>query len=324
MAARPPAPVSDASTSGASEAATQGPAHPRFAAVDIALLGVCGLVWGIAYVFIRQGIVLGASPLPFAAVRYAISAAAFAAIAASRREGVPSARAVSISAAVGGVLVIGLYGGFLYWGEQYTSGGYASILSTTAPILTVVFAYFLLPRERLGARSLAGIALGFAGVIVLVAPTLGSGAAGDWRGPLSIIGAFLCTTFGTVLLRRYGGGRQGFWQIGAQFAVAAGVLGLATAVVSGREALPSTEGVWTALAILVALSSVVGYFTYFALHHRIGPVRANTVTYLIPLVGVGVGSGFYGEPITLWEIGGFLIVLVGLTLIVRESAHSAH
>jgi drug/metabolite transporter (DMT)-like permease len=287
-----------------------------YAAWDVALLAICGVAWGVAYIFIREGIVFGASPLLFAAVRYALSAAAFAIIAAGRREAWPSARALAVSAAVGGLLVIGLYGGLLYWGEQYTSGGYASVLSTTAPILTVVWASALLPDERLHARALAGVLVGFAGAVVLVGPSL-IGGAGGWAGPLSLVGAFACATFGTTLLRRFGGGRQGLWQIGTQFAVGGGLLGLAVLTLPVPEAFPEHEGVWAALAALVLVSSVIGYFTYFALLHRVGPVRANSVTYVIPLVGIGVGSGFFGEPITAWEIAGFLIVVTGLTLIVR-------
>ncbi len=299
------------------------PAGPRYTPLDLGLLVLLGIVWGVAYIFIRQGILLGATPLLYAAVRYALSAAAFAAVALVRREPGPTRRALTISAVVGGLLIIGLYGGFLYWGEQYTSGGYASVLSTTTPIMTVSLAYALLPGERLGTLSLLGIAVGFVGAVVLVLPSLLSGPAGSGFGPLFVIGAFVSAAVGQILLRRFGGGRQGLWQIGAQFAVAATLLGGAAAVLPTREALPLTAGVLGDLAALVVLSSVVGYFTYFALHHRVGPVRANAVTYLIPLVGVGVGSGFYGEPVTSWEIAGFLIVLVGMTLIVQEARRRA-
>ena len=294
----------------------------RYSSFDIVLLAVLGVVWGIAYVFIRQGIVLGASPLVFAAARYALSGAAFAAIALARREPRPKTHDLAISAAVGGILVIGLYGGFLYWGEQYTVGGYASVLSTTAPILTVVIAYFLLRHERLGPRSLLGIGVGFVGAVVLVFPALAGGPIGSWQGPVFIVGAFVSTAFGTVLLRRFGGGRQTLYQIGAQFAVAGLLLGVAAVVLPVPERLPLTSGVGLALGMLVVLSSVVGYFTYFALHHRVGPIRANSVAYLLPLVGIAVGSGVYGEPITLWEIAGCVIVLGGMTLLVRDSSRA--
>ncbi|MGI0068573.1 MAG: DMT family transporter, partial [Thermoplasmata archaeon] len=291
---------------------------PRFASLDVVLLVVLGIVWGSAYIFIREGIVLGASPFPYAAVRYALSAAGFALIAVSLREKAPSRRALAISAGVGGVFVIGLYGGFLYWGEQFTTGAYASMLSTTAPILTVVVASFLLPSERLSARSLVGLALGFAGVGVLLYPQLLSGPGG-WAGPTVIIGAFLSAAIGVVLLRRYGMGRQGLWQIGAQFAVGAALLGVASVVLPGPEALPDTAGVWGSLAILVLSSSLCGYFIYYFLVHRVGPVRANAVTYLIPLSGIGFGAGLFGESIGGIEIVGVIIVLIGVAFIILGS-----
>ncbi len=289
---------------------------PRFSNRDLALLALLALLWGSAYVFIREGIVLGASPLPFAASRYALSAAAFAAIAAARREPFPARGALAVSALVGGILVIGLYGGFLYWGEQYTSGGYASVLSSTAPILTVVVAYGLLPNERLSPLALVGIGVGFAGTVVLVAPEVLGSAGG--LGAVFVVAAFVSAAFGTVLLRRYGGGRQGLWQIGAQFAVGALLLAVATFALPFPRSLPSSPDVLGALAALVVFASVGGYFVYYFLHHQVGPVRANTVTYLLPLVGIGIGSGVFGEAITVYEVLGFAIVLVGITLVLRD------
>lgn len=310
-------------TSGADVSDAGVPPAPRFTWLDLVFLAIVGVVWGIAYIFIRQGIVLGASPLLFAASRYALSAAAFAAIALARREPWPERRPLLISATVGGILVIGLYGGFLYTGEQYTSGGYAAVLSTTAPILSFVAASFLLPSERLATVALVGLAVGFAGVVVLVAPTLVGAQAGGWAGPPVVIAAFVSASFGQVLLRRYGGGRQNLWQIGMQFAVGGALLGGAAAVWPTPESLPLNVGVWEALGALVALSSVVGYFGFFALLHRVGPVRATAVTYLIPLVGLAAGTLFLGESITVWEVAGCIVVLAGMTLLVRESLGAA-
>jgi probable blue pigment (indigoidine) exporter len=300
--------------------AGEGRSSVGISGLDIGLLATVAIAWGSAYIFIREGIVSGASPILFAAVRYALSAVAFAGLALVRRDGRPGRRALLVSAGIGGILVIGLYGGLLYWGEQYTTGGYASVLSSTAPILTVVFALAILPAERLRALSLAGIAVGFAGTVVLVLPDLSGSSIGAWPGPEFILGAFVCAASGTVLLRRFGGGPQTLWQIGTQFAVA-GLLLFATAgVLPVREAFPASREVLASLAALVLLSSVLGYFVYFQLHHRVGPVRANVVAYLLPLVGIGLGSGFFGEPVTVLEVVGFAIVLVGVTLVVRGSS----
>lgn len=285
----------------------------------MALLAALGVLWGSAYIFIREGIVLGASPLLYACVRYLISAAIFGALGFATREAWPSRRAAAISAIVGGPLVIGFYGGLLYVGEQYTTGGYASVLAASAPILTLLIAYLLLPHERPGSVALAGLGVGFVGVVVLVLPTLGGGDVGVWPGPIIIVGAFLSTALGTVLLRRIGGGRQGFWQLGVQFAVGGGILAGAAAALPLPEALPLTDGVLVSLAGLVVLSSILGYFVYFTLHHRIGPLQANSVAYILPVVGVGIGSGLLGEPFGLFELAGSLVVIAGVTLVLWGS-----
>ena len=300
------------------------PRAGRFGAVEVSLLAVTSLVWGAAYVFIREGIVFGASPLAFASARYLLSAAAFAVLASARKEAFPSRRAFLVSASVGGILIIGLYGGFLYWGEQYTTGGYAAVLASTAPLLTVAAGFFLLTSERLGTRGLIGMAIGFVGATVLVYPQLiGTNALGSWQGPLFVLAAMACTAVGTVVLRRIGRGPQGLWQIGTQFMVAGLLLGAAAIAIPSSSALPLTSGVIAMLALLVLFSSVVGYFGYFSLHHRVGPVRANVVAYLAPLVGVAVGTGLFSEPVTLWEVAGVAVVLGGVTLVLWESARKS-
>lgn len=285
--------------------------------MDLGLLAALGFAWGSAYIFIREGIVLGASPVLYAAVRYLLSAGVFAALAVGRRTPVPDRRSLKIAAVVGGPFLIGLYGGFLYLGEQYTTGGYAAVLSCTAPILTVLAAYILLPGERLGRGVLGGILLGFVGVVLLVVPALLGSATGGWLGPPLIIGAFLTTAIASVLLRRLNAGRQGLWHLAVQFAVGGLVLMAVLPVLPGPERLPLTWAVGASLLALVAVSSVLGYFVYFTLHHRVGPVRANVVAYLLPVVGLGIGSGFFGEPVGLFEIAGVVVVLAGVTLVSR-------
>jgi probable blue pigment (indigoidine) exporter len=295
-----------------------GPPTPALIHVtrtDAGLLAVLGVLWGSAYVAIRQGLLAGASPFAFAGARYALVAGLLALVAFARRDPFPSRRSAALSAAVGGTLIIGLYGMFLYWGEQFTTGGYASVLSGVAPILTVVYAHSLLPSERLRPMALMGVAIGFLGVVVLVLPSLFGGAGTTWLGPVAVVAAFVVFPIGSVLLRRWGREREGLWQLAIQFGVGAGLLGLVVLVLPVPEQLPFTLAVWGPLLVLVVFASLLGYVVYFTLHHRIGPGRANLVAYILPLVGIGLGSGLYGEPVTIWELGGFLLVVVGLSLV---------
>ena len=292
-------------------------ANGSLSGFDLLLLSIVGAAWGSAYVAIREGILSGASPLIYAGVRYALAALGLAAVAAASREKRPSMRALVISAGLG-TLIIGAYGALLYWGEQSTSGGFSSVLASTVPIVTAVIAYRLLPSERFRLLGWIGISVGFVGVIVLVLPSLLVGGLGLGGGPIIVMASFAVFCVGSVLLRRWNPEGETTWQISAQFAVGAGLIGILAVLAPGPEVLPATAVVRGWLLFLVLVSSVLGYAVYFALHHRVGPSRANLVAYLVPLVGVGLGTGVFGEPLTYAEVGGFLLVIIGLTLVFRE------
>ncbi len=301
----------------------RGPVGRRFEWADLGLLAVVSIVWGAAFPFIRLGLIEGAAPLEFAAVRYAIAAGVFFVLAGVRREPLPPRRATVASALIGGVLIIGLYGGFLYWGEQYADGGYAAVLASASPLITVALGYPLLASERLDLTGTVGILVGFTGVAVLVLPGLAGSSLGGGLGVVYVLAAVVSTATGTVLLRRFGGGPQGLWQLAVQFSVASLLLGAGSTLLKARGGLPLNTGTLASLAFLVAFSSVIGYFAYFSLHHRVGPVRANLVAYLAPLIGVGTGFALLGEPVTMWELGGVVTVLAGVTLALRQRPKTA-
>ncbi|MCI4321429.1 MAG: EamA family transporter [Thermoplasmata archaeon] len=282
----------------------------------VALLVVLGLVWGSAYPVIRYGLLAGATPLAFALVRYALSAAAIAILAAATRVARPAPRALAMSALLG-LPIVGLYGLFLYVGEQWTSGGVAAILIGGVPFLTALFALPLLPGESLGRAGVLGLAIGFVGVVVLVFPPGGVVLATTIWGPIAVFAAAVSVAGGTVLLRRQRPEGETLWGLTVQFAAATIFLAAMLPLFERHPALPTTTPALLALAYLVALPSVVGYTLYFYLHHRVGPGRANVVAYVNPLAAVSIGTLLLGEPFQLWELAGFALIVIGLTILTR-------
>jgi len=280
------------------------------------LLVFLGLVWGSAYPVIRYGIVAGASPIAFAASRYALSALAIAAVAAAARIPRPSARALGLSAILG-LPIVGVYGLLLYVGEQTTSGGLSAILIGVTPLLTTLFALPVLPGESLNRLGYAGLVAGFVGVLVLVAPPPGVTLASSVWGPIAVVGASASFAAGSVLLRVRRPGGETLWGVSVQFAVATGFLVAVIPVFEPHSALPFSDGVLLSLAYLVLLPSVVGYALYFYLHHQVGPGRANVVAYVNPVSALSIGTILLGEPFQWWELAGFALVVVGLTLVTQ-------
>ncbi len=281
---------------------------------NLLLLVVVGLIWGSAYPVIRFGILAGATPIAFAAARYAIAAVAMASLAALTGIPRPNARSLGLSAVLG-LPIVGVYGLLLYIGEQSTSGGLSSILIGVAPLLTVLFALPVLPGEKLSRAAFLGLLVGFVGVFVLVFPPAGVVLATTVWGPVAVIGAAASFALGSVFLRAKRPEGETLWGVSVQFGIATAFLLVVLPFVEPHSSLPLSSHVLGALAYLVLLPSVIGYALYFALHHRVGPGRANVVAYVNPVAALAVGALLLGEPFEWWELAGFGLIVVGLTLV---------
>lgn len=284
---------------------------------SLVLLAAVGLIWGSAYPVIRFGLLAGATPIAFAASRYAITALAIAALAFATKVARPPPRALALSALLG-LPIVGAYGLLLYIGEETTSGGLSSILIAVVPMLTALFALPILPGESLRRTGYLGIAVGFGGVFLLVFPPSGVTLASSVWGPVEVLGAALSFAIGSVILRARRPEGETLWGISVQFAVATVFLAAVLPFLEPHSSLPLSRDVLLSLGYLVALPSVVGYALYFSLHHRVGPSRANIVAYVNPVAAVSIGVLLFAEPFQWWELVGFGLVVIGLTLVLRR------
>jgi probable blue pigment (indigoidine) exporter len=289
---------------------------------DLMLVLLLGVVWGSAFPVIRAGILAGAPPLLFASVRYLLTAVVLVPIALLTRTPRPSLAALASPAIFGGLFVVGGYGGLLYLGEVTTTGGLAAILTASAPLASALFGFWILPAERLGSWGVGGLLVGFGGVALLVLPELGHPLSSGIVGPLLVVAAVLVFALGSVLLRRTSTTVPSFWTLAVQFAIAGGVVGAGGLAIGEPLDLGHGLTVPLSLAYLVFFSGVVGYTLYFRIHHRSGPTRANLVGYINPVVGVLVGLIIFGEIVTGVEIGGMLLIALGLFLVQRDRARS--
>ena len=289
---------------------------------DLLLVVLLGVFWGSAFPVIRAGIVAGAPPLLFASVRYLLTALALVPIALLLKAPRPTRTELLPAVAFGGLLMIAGYGALLYIGEASVSGGFAAVLTASAPLASALIGYRLLPSERFGGPGVAGLLIGFAGVAVLALPGAATPAGRGLIGPLLVFAAVMAFASGSVLLRRTTSSATTFWTLSVQFAVAGVAVGL-LGVGSGESltlGAPMTAA--TTLAFLVVVPGVVGYSLYFRIHHSSGPTRANLVGYVNPVTGLLVGLLIFGEAVTEVELAGLALIALGLFLLQRDRRRS--
>jgi drug/metabolite transporter (DMT)-like permease len=279
-----------------------------------ALFLALGLFWGSSYVWIKVGIET-LPPFTLIAGRLLFGGAFLALVVAAAREPLPRAPRMYGHLLVMSVVNIVLPFTLITVGEQSIDSALAAILNATVPLTVIVLAPMFLPDERITAAKVAGLAVGFAGVIVLVAPDLVNLGDSDLTGELMMLGSSVCYGIGNVYSKRNVHGLRPMIPALFQVTFAAVItVSLAVALEQPFTAVhPAPEAI-VAVIWLGLLGSGVAYLLYFTVLQRWGATRTSMVSYLLPVVGIALGA-LLGEPVTVERIAGTVLIIAGIALV---------
>lgn len=285
--------------------------RPGFAARIVAP-SVFVVMWASGFVAAR-GVRPYVDPDLFLVARFTLTAVVFALVAAAGGRPWPPGRDWPMHLLVGGVQ----YGGYLgavYWAVAHgLSAGVAALIAALQPPITAIVAARML-RERVPIPVVAGLALGFAGVAMVVAPHLGGGAGGF--PPLAVGVAFagtLAVTGGMILQKTH--------LAAADLVVAnvlqnmgAAVFSLAVVLLLGEHRwvnAPALYG-WLAYAVL-GLSGVAGPL-FVWLMRRGEAARTTSLLFLVPALSALQAWLLFGETLGPVQMLGFAVALAGVIL----------
>lgn len=278
---------------------------------DYALLLVLGVVFGSTYMFISVGLAT-IPPLTLAALRALVGFMVLAGLAAILAHEVPrdgrSWRAF---------LLIGIFGGALPFtlmslAQQLIESSLASILITSMPLFTLALAHAF-TDDRANPRKLAGVLVGFAGILLLLGPAALRGQSSNFLGQVLYLGVALSFAVMGVLIRRLGAGSGTvLMRTACSQAVATAILVPVAFLLERPLAIsPNTQSILALLA-LGLLSSTLGQFLVFRLNATAGPNFVSANNYIGPPVGILWGVLLLGEEITWLRIAAMLIIFAGI------------
>ena len=273
-----------------------------------------GVAFGGAFPAIKAGLA-DAPPLLFAALRYDLAALLLLAYAAFvLGDWRPRRRADWLAVFAGGVLFFGS-SGFLYLGQQYTTAGVSAIIYSLGPILTVVFAWALLPAERLSRRALVGVLIGLVGVALVVRPTPEALFSDDFRGKLLVLTAISGVTLGSIGIRRSRSHMPAATTTGLSLALGGAVLHVGSLLSGESQAVALTPTFIGSYLYLAVVATTMAFVAYFSLLDRVGPHQANLVVYVVPIVATIVGWVWLGESLPAVTLAGFLVIFGGFLVV---------
>jgi drug/metabolite transporter (DMT)-like permease len=194
------------------------------------------------------------------------------------------------------------------FGEQRVSSGLAAILIAAVPLVVALMALRVDPDERAEGARLAGLVIGFAGVVVLLGLDV-AGRPGELLGALAILLAAVGYAAGPMIIKHRLATLDPVGPVTASMGISALVLTPA-ALVSAPSSMPSGDTVASVL-VLGLVCSALAFLLFFALIHEVGPGRATVITYVNPVVAVTLGVVLLGENVGLSAVAGLLLILAG-------------
>ena len=194
-------------------------------------------------------------------------------------------------------------------------GGTAALIAALQPLLVATVAGKVL-GERTTVGMWIGMALGMAGVVVVVSGGLDAGAAPWWAYLFPAVGMLSLAT-GTVLTQRLQPTETLLQSITMQ-SVVAGVVLMSAALLTGQAALTAEPDFWAAVAWLVFLSTLCGYVLFVFVTRPRGATVASVLLYLTPPTTMIWVWLMFGVPITLVAVVGMAVSAIGVILVLRS------
>ncbi len=284
--------------------------------VDWTMLIVLSVLWGGSFFFV--GVVVDSLP-PFTivALRVALAAATLYLVLRVTGERLPKKTEVWWAFVGMGVLNNAIPFCLIVWGQSHIASGLASILNAVTPIFTVIVAHLFTRDEKMTGARIAGVAVGFVGVVIIIGPTALEGLGVDVWAQVAILGAALSYAFAGVFGRRFS--RLGVSSLGAATGqvTASSLMLIPIALWIDRPWTLAMPGLTVVGAMfgLAILSTALAYILYFRVLATSGATNILLVTFLIPISAIVLGVMFLGERLALQHFIGIAVIGVGLACI---------
>ena len=261
------------------------------------------------------------TPLLIAGMRTVIGGTFLLGFAFLRGERFPTSRRDLFNIFMVSLSITTVSSGLLVFGVSRVTAGVASLVASTMPMFTAVLALVLM-KTQISRLAGLGLAVGFAGTLVLASPSLGGGSG--TIGIVSLIVSAIAWAFGNVYMK---------WQdmtnvspimlVGVQLYMSAMCLIPFALVVEGTSDTEWTIGLFAPLLYAAIPANAVTFALLATVVRKATPTQAASTAYLIPLFGVFFGWLIRDERLGIVELTGGVLIIMGVYVLVTANIRQA-
>jgi len=271
------------------------------------------LIWSSAFTSARI-IVQIAPPLSVSALRFLIAGFIACGIAYALGQRPKFTRQQWRGIIIFGVCQNAIYLGFFFVAMTRLEASFASILASTMPLL-VALALITVFREKLPPMGTIGLIVGFAGVTLIMGTRI--------TGGVDLIGVALCAigvialAIATLSVRSASTGGNLFMVVGMQMLVGSAALSIPALTLETWNVTWTPVAAW-AFAYTIIVPGIIATYIWFLLVGRIGATKSATFHFLNPFFGVAIAALLLGETLTIIDIVGVAIIMLGIFVVQRS------
>jgi drug/metabolite transporter (DMT)-like permease len=208
---------------------------------------------------------------------------------------------------------------FTYLGASQISSALASILFAVFPFFVMLLMHFMLKAEKITLRSVMGVVMGFAGIVLIFAEPIDYAGTAFLGMGMILLSAF-CAAMGTVSIKAYMKTEDVFPMVTLQMALGAILLTLTAIFADDLSLFHATAKSIGALVYLAVFGSVVSFTGYYWLLKRLPLITMSMIALITPIVAMCLGYLILDEVLTTQDYAGALLVLAGIAVVnVRRS-----
>jgi len=285
--------------------------HSRF--LDTLSVGFLALVWGLAWPVAKVGL-RDCDPFLFASLRSLVGGIFLYGWRYFKKDKEPFDQHTFRVAFISGTCWVGIPMALTSWALLNINVGLGAIIQSTTPLFVAIFAYYLLSEKQFSFAKIGGLVVGFFGVVVLFSdkPILDFGSLTVLAG-LAVLVSSPPNAFGQVYARKHFDGKDQFGFMTA-ILIIAGLETLPFSFLGGVPKMNLTTNLVLSTLYLGVMASAVPFAVYLALLVRVDVVILSMVGYIIPVIAVAAGIMLFGETMSVEQIIGSILVVVGVIL----------
>jgi drug/metabolite transporter (DMT)-like permease len=281
-------------------------------------LAVVSFFWGTTYVASR----VGAQQMPglfMAGVRQFISGLILVVFFLARGYKLPGLQELK-RISVQGIFLLCIANGLLTWAMEYISGGLAAIIVALVPLFIALFSVWLSGCAKITRWMLAGLVIGFAGVLLIFSDYMGEMQNRNFLFGVGLaLISVLSWSFGTVYTSKQRSSINILFNVGLQMFIA-GIIMLIVCGITGKyvNLVSAGQESWLALLYLIVFGSLIAYSAFVFAISKLPPTLVSVYAYINPVVAVGLGWLLLAEKMNGIMAVGILITLAGVFVVNRE------